>query len=139
MRRRRPNLRAIRRRRRTPFPRDGNLDIVSPTFTAIQTLRGNGDGTFTAGPTTTVPGATSLSGIAAAKENADSIPDLFAIDGGSGTAFALCGSGTGSFSVTGTLALSGLIPEDVAAADLNGDGIDDIGIIGSFSFTVNRA
>ncbi len=121
------------------YNNDGKLDIASPTFIGIQTLRGNGNGSFTAGPFSWVPGATTLSGITAAKINGDSRRDLFAIDGLSGTTYALRGNGAGSFSVAGTLALSGLIPEDVAAGDLNGDGIDDVGVIGSFSFTVGFA
>ena len=33
----------------------------------------------------------------------------------------------------------GLVPEDIAALDLNGDGFDDMAAIGSFSFTLSTA
>lgn len=118
---------------------DGDLDIVAPTFTAIQTLRNNGSGTFTAGPTTQVPGAAAISAIDPAKLDGDSRADLFAVDGFSGTTFALRGNGSGGFTVSGQLYASGLVPEDVTAIDLNGDGFDDVATVGSFSFTLVTA
>ncbi len=118
---------------------DGRLDIAAQTFFGIQTRRGNGNGSFSAGPFSIVPGASTLSAITDANINGDADRDLFALDGLSSTTFALRGDGTGRFRVAGRLSLSGLIPEDVAAADLNGDGIDDVGVIGSFSFTVGFA
>lgn len=117
---------------------DGRLDIASPTFGAIQTLIGGGDGTFTAGPRSTVP-AFALSAIAAARIDTDGHRDLFAVDGGSSTVYALRGSATGRFTVAGSLYGTGLIPEDVAAVDLNDDGLDDVAVIGSFSFTLGTA
>ncbi len=115
---------------------DGDLDIVAPTFTAIQTLTNNGSGTFTKGPTTQVPGTGAISAIDPARLNADGKADLFATDGFSGTTFALKGTGTGSFTVSGTLYASGLVPEDVTAIDLNGDSFDDVAVVGSFSFSL---
>jgi hypothetical protein len=115
---------------------DGDLDIVAPTFTAIQTLINNGTGGFTAGPTTQVPGAGVISAIDPARLNSDSRPDLFAVDGFSGTTFALLGTGTGGFTVSGQLYATGLVPEDITAIDLNGDGFDDAAVVGSFSFTL---
>jgi hypothetical protein len=118
---------------------DGDLDIAAPTFTAIQTLINNGNGTFTVGPTTQVPGTGAISTISPARLNADSKADLFAVDGFSGTAFALKSTGGGNFSVSTGLYLSGLVPEDAAAIDLNGDGYDDLATIGSFSFSLTTA
>lgn len=118
---------------------DRDLDIVAPTFTAIQTLLNSGSGTFTAGPTTQVPGAAAISAIDPAKLDADGRADLFAVDGFSGTTFALRGTGNGGFTVSGQLYASGLVPEDVTAIDLNGDGFDDAATVGSFSFTLVTA
>lgn len=118
---------------------DGDLDVASMTFTAINTLLNNGDGTFAAGPTTQVGGSCALSAISPAKLNGDNRADLFAVDGCSGSAFALRGAGNGAFTVTGTVYLSGLVPEDIAAIDLDGDGFDDMATIGSFSFTLTTA
>lgn len=118
---------------------DGSLDIVAPTFTAIQTLINNGHGQFTAGPTTQVPGASVLSAISPANLNRDNKADLFATDGFSGTTYALTGKGNGGFTVTGMLYATSFVPEDVAAIDLNGDGCDDVALVGSFSFTLTTA
>lgn len=118
---------------------DGDLDIAAPTFTAIQTLLNNGSGVFTVGPTTQVPGTGAISAIAPARLNADSKADLFAVDGFTGTAFALKSTNGGSFAVSRGLYMSGLVPEDAAAIDLNGDGYDDLATIGSFSFSLTTA
>ena len=118
---------------------DGKADVVAPTFTAIQTLLNNGNGTFRAGPTTQIPGAGAISAISPARLDNDGRADLFAVDGFSSTAFALRGTGTGAFTVSGQLYLTGLVPEDVAAIDLNGDGYDDVATVGSFSFTLATA
>jgi len=118
---------------------DGDLDIAAPTFTAIQTLINNGSGTFTVGPTTQVPGTGAISAISPARLNADTKADLFVVDGFTGTAFALRGTGGGNFAVSTGLYMSGLVPEDIAAIDLNGDGYDDLATIGSFSFNLTTA
>ncbi len=118
---------------------DGDLDVASMTFTAVNTLINNGSGVFTAGPTTQVNGACALAAISPARLNGDNKADLFAVDGCSGTAYALRSNGGGALTVTGSLYLSGLVPEDIAAIDLNGDGFDDMATIGSFSFTLTTA
>ena len=115
---------------------DDDLDIVAPTFTAIQSLINNGSGTFSAGPKTQVGGAGALSAISIAKLDDGETPDLFAVDGFSGTTFALVGKGTGGFTRTGSLYGTSFIPEDVAAIDLNDDGYDDAATVGSFSFSL---
>jgi len=122
------------------FDGDGDLDVAAPTFTAIQTLLNNGNGTFAVGPTTQLNGACAVSAISPAKLNGDSRKDLFAVDGCSSTIYALKSNGGGAFTATGTLyAGGGLVPEDIAAIDLNGDGYDDMAAIGSFSFTLSTA
>ena len=118
---------------------DGDADIVAPTFNAIQTLINNGHGTFTAGPTSQVSGSSALSAISVARLNQDARTDLLAVDGSSGATFALVGAGTGAFTVSGKLNATAFVPEDVAAIDLNGDGISDVATIGSFSFSVTTA
>lgn len=120
---------------------DGRPDIIAMSAIGLQTLINNGDGTFHAGPTTQIQGATALSAITAANIDGDGKTDLYALDGSSGAIFALrgTGTGTGSFTVSGRLYGAGLVPEDVAAVDLNGDGINDVAAIGSFSFTLATA
>jgi len=121
------------------FDGDGDLDVAAPTFTAIQSLINNGNGTFTVGPNTQLTGC-AISAISPARLNSDSKKDLFAVDGCSSTVYALKSNGGGSFTATGTAYFSGgLVPEDIAAIDLNGDGFDDMASIGSFSFTLSTA
>jgi hypothetical protein len=115
---------------------DGDLDVVSPTFSAIQTLRNNGAGIFAVGPTAQVLGASSLSAIASANLDGTGPRDLLAADGGSGTVYALRGASNGIYTVSGQLYGAGFGLEDVAAVDLDGDGVDDAATVGSFSFTL---
>jgi hypothetical protein len=62
------------------------------------------------------------------------------VDGCSSTVYALKSTGGGAFTATGNLhASGGLVPEDIEAIDLNGDGFDDMATIGSFSFTLSTA
>lgn len=123
----------------TDLDGDGDNDVVAPTFTAVQTLLNDGSGSFVAGPTSQVPGAAALSAISIAHLDAGGTTDLLAVDGFSGTTFALTGTGTGAFQVSGQLYATGFVPEDVAAIDLDGDGFDDAATIGSFSFSVTTA
>lgn len=116
--------------------RDGDLDIVAPSFTAIQTLINNGTGGLSAGPTSQISGAGALSAISPAKLDNDGRPDLFAVDGYSGTTYALRGNGAAGFTVSGQLYGTGFVPEDVVAIDLDNDGFDDAATVGSFSFTM---
>jgi hypothetical protein len=118
---------------------DGHPDIVEMSFASLSAFLGNGDGTFRAGPTTTISGASALSAIAPANIDGDQYPDLYAADGSSGTIYALRGTGTGAFTVTGQVYGSGFVPEDIKSVDLNGDGIDDVAAIDSFSFTLATA
>lgn len=115
---------------------NGLLDIVVSSTNSIQTLLNNGNGTFTAGPTTVIPGASAISAITPAHIMSGPYGGLFAVDGATGTLYALEGTATGAFDVTGQVAGTGFIPEDVAAVDLTGNGIDDAAVVGSFSFTL---
>jgi len=118
---------------------DGHPDIVELSLNTVNTLINNGGGTFHTGPTTIVSGASALSTTAVANINGDRYPDLYTADGTTGTIYALAGTGTGAFTVTDQIYGSGFVPEDIKAVDLNGDGIDDVAAIDSFSFTLATA
>lgn len=132
---------------------DGHLDIVAGTLfkpaldpdsqsgPGIQTFLGNGDGTFRDGPLT--PRLAVITALAPANLNGDGIPDIATMEAiglppapGNplhSMATAFLGNGDGSFTRAGS-AETGYVGEDIAAADLNGDGIDDVATADSFSF-----
>ena len=83
------------------------------------------------------PGAIQAQSLAVADLNGDGKPDLVVAaygsqqgSGGSdpGGVIVLLGKGDGTFQTPLTLTLTGLHPEAVAAADLNGDGILDLAV-----------
>ncbi|MDR3419561.1 MAG: VCBS repeat-containing protein [Nevskia sp.] len=122
---------------------DGKKDIVALTLGnlgGIQSFIGQGNGQFTTGPFTSLPGA--LSAASLANFNNDGIPDLAVVNASTigfplSRVYALLGDGKGGFNTVYSSALAGIIAEDVATADLDGDGVDDIVTADSFSFTVS--
>lgn len=112
---------------------DGIPDIVS-WGRPIQTLLGNGDGTFRVGPSSDI-GTTTINFAVALDVNGDGILDLVMSEGYTGNGvFGLAislGNGDGTFQPTvvyqsGTDKFIG----GVAIADFNGDGIPDAVIPG---------
>jgi hypothetical protein len=122
------------------FNGDGELDVAvanncgpdpqgdcgSPGDVSV--LLGNGDGTFTTAPS---PAAGPLpQAITAGDFNGDGQIDLAVSDclgecfGGQVT--ILLGKGNGTFTATATSPPTGSVPNSIAAADLNGDGILDL-------------
>jgi hypothetical protein len=126
------------------FNGDGITDlawVVGDTHTkaTVQVALGNGDGTF--GPITTMPLGGFIGGsISNADVNGDGIADLVVVAAAltsdqSGDAAIFLGNGDGTFQSpivfpAGFFSTSGIV------ADFNGDGLPDIAVItsGSFSF-----
>lgn len=119
------------------FNGDGNLDLLAENFTAnpriLEVLLGSGDGTFTAGPATTLPSGYGLSAIG--DFNGDGKPDLLLAASGSdaeaqSVSFkVLLGNGDGTFTPESGPPIT-VSPADVhvAVADLNGDGKLDLAV-----------
>lgn len=118
------------------FNGDGNLDLMAVNVSAnppvIQILWGNGDGTFSTGPSTTLPGVFSVLGVA--DFDGDGKPDLLLGSGQSSETVntsldVLLGNGDGTFTpATGAPINVGPAAYAVAIADFNGDGKLDIAV-----------
>lgn len=111
---------------------DGKPDVLSLLPTGVQTWLNTGDGTLKAGPVTTfggTPGTFTLG-----KFHTGSKLDMAINNDVSQQVEVFFGNGDGSFTHKGA-STSGLITEDIRAADFDGDGIDDIITADSFSFS----
>jgi hypothetical protein len=123
------------------FNGDGKLDLAiayGNTFdvpTGVAILFGNGDGTFTTGPTTAGTGQSSDS-IAAGDFNGDGILDLAmtnecsepGLNCPSGSVTIFLGNGDGTFRVASDPAVGGA--QRVVVGDFNGDGKLDLAVEG---------
>ena len=107
------------------FNGDGKLDFIVRTKTGLAVYLGNGDGTFTAGPTLPNTGS-----FAVADLNNDGIPDL--LIGTSGAYDTYLGDGKGGFG-SPILAFQGNISTiGTLTADFNGDGNVDVLLLSAF-------
>ncbi|MGO4261008.1 FG-GAP repeat domain-containing protein [Lysobacter sp. TAB13] len=117
---------------------DGKLDLITGTVLGITTFPGDGRGRLIGSYPFTLNSP--LLGVSAAlrttKLNDDRYPDIAVLDGALQGVVLMKGNGNGTFSKVRNLS-AGLIPEDVVAADLDGDGIDDYVTANSFSFNIS--
>jgi FG-GAP-like repeat/FG-GAP repeat len=112
------------------FNGDGKLDLAIPVYsiftslTDVNILLGNGDGTFTAGPTFALTGQ-NVNNIAVADFNGDGKADLALSYPDSNEVQVLLGNGDGTFTAMSPI----YIPQGiffVAAGELNRDGKPDL-------------
>jgi FG-GAP-like repeat len=107
------------------------LDLASPTFVAVTTLLGHGDGSFTAHGV--APCSAHANGLEVADLDADGRPDLAVADedsqtsGNGGGLDVLLGTGDGGFLPAAGYDLGGSTT-NIAAADLDDDGDLDLGL-----------
>jgi trimeric autotransporter adhesin len=116
------------------FNRDGIPDLVASgpcgagaSGSCLSTFLGNGDGTFSKGPTSTDPLYETSGFIVTADFNGDGIPDLFIPSGGTSSTGVFLGNGDGTFTRSATLQ-TGSASGASLAADFNGDGKVDLAI-----------
>jgi hypothetical protein len=120
------------------FNGDGIEDLatVNATDSTVTVLFGKGDGTFTAAAISLDAGLVPVS-IAVGDFNGDGKADLvvasvhtintgFGV--GAGALTILLGNGDGTFTAAATSPATGTWPSFVAAADFNGDGIEDLAV-----------
>lgn len=113
--------------------KDGAPDLI--TFDSLDNtlsiLIGNGNGTF---QTRTAIGSTvGSSGVTVTDLNGDGNPDFIGSDGASGTIGVRFGNGNGTLNKATLYTLdAGYSPGAVSAADVNGDGFNDLVVQASF-------
>jgi hypothetical protein len=115
---------------------DGKLDIVIAGSTT-SVLLGNGDGTFKPAITTHFGAALGqLTDFKLADVNGDGKLDIVAVNSfGSQAALTIAlGNGDGTFRQPYSYIAPGFIPNSIAVADFNGDGIPDAAIASSETF-----
>jgi hypothetical protein len=108
---------------------DGKLDLLTANIfgNAVGVLLGNGNGTFgTVTPFSTGADSSPFK-LAVADVNGDGKLDLLTDNRGGDAAGVLLGTGTGSFgTVTPFSTGAGSRPQEIAVADVNGDGKPDL-------------
>jgi len=118
------------------FNGDGKLDLAFQVCQGCEIpaplviFLGNGDGTFVNGNSYTFDGLAAWAAIA--DVNGDGIPDIVDLNGAEGLnhpiAEVLLGNGDGSFKPLPVEAAATMKPNQVIAADLNGDGKLDLAV-----------
>ena len=109
---------------------DGHLDLIVGTYSGINVLLGNGDGTFGQPTFYAVPGTEDISGLSLADFNGDGHLDIAVA--GADDAVVLPGNGDGTFGAALSFA-TGFhgTTSAVHFADLNGDGRPDLVVAGN--------
>jgi FG-GAP-like repeat len=114
---------------------DGNLDIVSNTFTAISVLPGNGNGTF-GSAIISGAGNGSSSVLKVRDFDNDGIPDVVTVadtlnnDDAESIVYLNLGVGNGNLTFQQSFTIDARTPAG-DSADLNGDGLPDLAITGN--------
>jgi fibronectin type 3 domain-containing protein len=111
------------------FNKDGKLDlaITNTTDGTVSILFSNGDGTFTAAPSSPLAVGTNPQAVAAGDLNGDGNLDLVVANSGDNAVSVFLGNGNGTFQPGVTYSV-GSYPFFVATGDFNGDGLSDLAV-----------
>ncbi|MBP7929252.1 MAG: VCBS repeat-containing protein [Acidimicrobiia bacterium] len=111
------------------FDRDGLVDIALKTPLGVQVMLSDGDGRFTYGPFTRVPGFPGgITALDDANFNGDNARDLVVTDAATQEVVSLIGDGWGGFTVQSRVKVP-YVPSTVKAGDLNGSGFDSVVVL----------
>jgi hypothetical protein len=118
------------------FNGDGKLDlaVTNTVSNTVTILLGNGDGTFTAGPTLAT--GSYPTAVAVGDFNGDGKLDLAIANDDDNTVTILLGNGDGTFKPSSQLSATGLNPDSIVVGDLNGDGYADLAVANGLDGTV---
>jgi hypothetical protein len=109
--------------------KDGRPDIVAVGPSGLGVLLNNGNGTFTPAQGSPFQAGSNPFAVALGDFNGDGNLDAAVVNtGANGTVNILLGSGTGTFTQTGTPISVGADPNAVVATDFNGDGRPDLAV-----------
>ncbi|MEO0651892.1 MAG: VCBS repeat-containing protein, partial [Planctomycetota bacterium] len=111
---------------------DGRSDVVAvaDSTSDVSVLLAQADGTL--GPETRFPAGSGASRVAAGDFDNDGNQDLVVVQGsgpGDVVALVLAGDGAGNFVQSSQLSSPNLVAIDVETGDVDGDGIDDVGVL----------
>jgi hypothetical protein len=95
-----------------------DLAVANQTAGTVSILHGNGDGTFTAEPTLTLPSGAGPTAIAVGDFNDDGFPDLAVVNKNANTVSIFLGNGDETFQVPTTL-VTGNAPTAIVAQAFN--------------------
>jgi hypothetical protein len=121
------------------FNSDGVLDLAFADLNGVEIALGNGDGTFTQTSASAIAVPSELYSLQVGDFNHDGKADLAGLDNYNNQIVVLLGAGDGTFAVkaaTPTVTTSFIGPNQIAAADFNGDGVPDLALLTS---SVNTA
>jgi hypothetical protein len=118
------------------FNGDGKMDaaVASPKTGALEILLGNGDGTFTAKPSSL--NFDEVAALVAGDFNGDGNLDLAVCDSQDGLVEILLGNGDGTFTLKVQISTRGGGPEAMVAGDFNSDGKLDLAVVNTISNTI---
>ena len=114
---------------------DGHLDMVVANASGVGVRLGNGDGTFQAAVSYSLPAENTANAVAIADLNGDGYPDLAIASRYSASVFVLLGNGDGTFKAPVEYNSGGIFGTSVAIADLNGDGHPDLVVTDACQYT----